>query len=108
MHKLQVIYRVLLLTITISIGVQSAEWTFDNNDLVIEQEDASSKEILGEAQPLAMTPVISVQINKWLYVTDLFSVALETPQVATHLEQLNLVLSYFEVLFESCINVNAP
>ena len=74
----------------------------------VEQNDDADEEVLNTIQPQTVVPVASFQINKWLYVTDFFSVELNAPQSVNHIEKLNLVLSYFEVLFDTCIKVNAP
>lgn len=111
MRNLQITYRLTIILILLCVGVEASHVV--NNDVVkvdvkTEQSDTSDEVMLNTIQPQAVVPVASFQINKWLYVTDFFSVALGAPQSVNHIEKLNLVLSYFEVLFDACIKVNAP
>lgn len=109
MHKLQITYRLIIILILLCVGVEASHLI--NDDVVsvdVEQNDEADEEVLNTIQPQTVVPVASFQINKWLYVTDFFSVELNAPQSVNHIEKLNLVLSYFEVLFDTCIKVNAP
>ena len=109
MHKLQITYRLTIILILLCVGVEASHLI--KNEVVeidVEQNDSSDEEVLNTIQPQTVVPVASFQINKWLYVTDFFSVQLGAPQSLNHVEKLHLVLSYFEVLFDTCIKVNAP
>ncbi len=109
MVKLSATYRILIFSLLCCILVQSVAFSTDTVDTqdTIEQEDADQGDFIQAAHPEAVIPASTFQLIKWSYIVALFS--FETLQkTVLELEQLHLVLSYFQVLFEVCITTNAP
>lgn len=107
MARLQPVYRILILTLLLCIGGESLK-LYNDVDVVEQDKTEQSQEFLKAAEPMAVLPVVTVQITKWLFVADVYSVELGTVTTVNTKTALNIILSYFEVLFETCIKVNAP
>ena len=109
MTKLSYTYRLLVVTLLLCICTESVLFLSqeEQKSVDIEQHDDNQNAFVNSTQIAAVIPATTFQVVKWLYVIDLFTV--ETFEFSiNHIETLNLVLSYFEVLFEVCIPINAP
>lgn len=107
MAKLQPAYRILILLLLLCIGSESLKLYHEHSP--VEQDNTEqTQEFLKAAESMAVLPVVSVQITKWLFVADVYSVELGTVATVNPKTAINIILSYFEVLFETCIKVNAP
>lgn len=73
----------------------------------VEQQDTDHDTFIQAAHPEAVIPASTFQLIKWSYVVEVFSFELLKNTILP-LEQLHLVLAYFQVLFEVCITTNAP
>lgn len=109
MAKLSTTYRILVFSLLCCIFIQSV--SFVTNELKHEETGEQQKNdkdtFVQAAHTEAVIPASTLQLVKWNYV---FQIVSFEPLLCAVLpiEQLHLVLSYFQVLFEVCITTNAP
>lgn len=111
MRSLKPLYRIFIFLLVLCFAAEAgiSTYQFDIDNLVEKEKttDDASEETLSNVLPEAVLPVAQFHVTKWVYLTDVFSTYVPI-STTTFLESTPIIITYFEVLFESSIKIKAP